>query len=224
MRDKGGDLGPVSEADLAANAVLEARLRDDRPGYAWLSEESPDDPASRVSGPAWIVDPLDGTRAFLKGEADWAVAAAMVVDGVPEAAVVHLPARGLTYAALRGAGATLDDAPIRARAIPADPPAVLTTKANLRPEDWPDGLPEVRTAFRPSLAWRLCLVAEGRFDAMLTLRDSWYWDIAAGALIAAEAGAVVTDRDGAPLRFDGWTPKTAGCVATGGIPHEALIP
>ena len=224
VRDKGDGQGPVSEADLAANAVLEERLRGARPGYAWLSEESPDHPASRASGPVWIVDPIDGTRAFLKGEDDWAVSVALAVDGVAVAGVVHLPAKGITYAASKSAGAARNGAAIRATDAPADPPTVLTTKANLKPEKWPNGLPAIRRKFRPSLAQRLCLVAEGRYDAMLTLRDSWYWDIAAGALIAAEAGAMATDRNGAALGFAAQVPQTAGCVVGPAVLHGTLIP
>ncbi|MGR3540502.1 MAG: 3'(2'),5'-bisphosphate nucleotidase CysQ [Hasllibacter sp.] len=224
VRDKGDGQGPVSEADLAANAVLEARLRRARPGHAWLSEESPDDPGARAAGPVWIVDPIDGTRAFLKGETDWAVSAALVVDGAPVAGVVHLPAKGLTYAAAAGGGAARDGAAIRVTGDPGDPPTVLTTRANLKPERWPNGAPALRMKFRPSLAQRLCLVAEGRYDGMLTLRDSWYWDIAAGALIAAESGAVVTDRTGAPLRFDAPVPLGAGCITAAPAVHGALLP
>lgn len=224
VREKPGGQGPVSEADLAANAVLEDRLRGGRPGHGWLSEESPDDPLARRTGPVWIVDPIDGTRAFLKGEDDWAVSAALVVDGAPVAGVVHLPAKGVTYAAEAGGGATRDGAPIRVASRPGAVPTVLTTKANLRPDRWPRGAPEMRVRFRPSLAQRLCLVAEGRYDAMLTLRDSWFWDLAAGALIAAEAGARVCDRGGRPLAFAGSDPRTPGCVAAPSALAARLIP
>ena len=74
-------------------------------------------------------------------------------------------------------------------------------------------VPGLTRHFRPSLAYRLALVAEGRFDGMLTLRDSWDWDVAAGALIAAEAGARVTDRAGGALRFNAPGRKTAGVLA-----------
>ena len=76
---------------------------------------------------------------------------------------------------------------------------------------------------RPSLAYRLCLVAEGRFDAMLTLRPAWEWDIAAGALILSEAGACVTDRRGGPLRFNNTHPQTDGVLAANPALHAALL-
>ena len=79
---------------------------------------------------------------------------------------------------------------------------MLTARKQMLPEHWPGGPPPMQRHFRSSLAWRMCLVAEGRFDAMLTFRRAFEWDIAAGALIAAEAGARVTDGHGAELRFN----------------------
>jgi myo-inositol-1(or 4)-monophosphatase len=90
---------------------------------------------------------------------------------------------------------------------------ILTTKANMAPEKWPGGVPEITRSFRASLAYRMCLAAEGRFDGMLTLRDAWEWDIAAGSLIAQRAGAVVTDRMGAALRFNAPNALAEGVLA-----------
>jgi myo-inositol-1(or 4)-monophosphatase len=93
----------------------------------------------------------------------------------------------------------------------------------MAPELWPGGVPEVKRSFRASLAYRLCLVAEGRFDGMLTLRDAWEWDIAAGALICERAGAMVTDRLGAPLLFNAAPPQAAGVVVAAPGLHGALM-
>jgi myo-inositol-1(or 4)-monophosphatase len=79
--------------------------------------------------------------------------------------------------------------------------ALLAMQSGMAPALWPGGVPQVKRSFRASLAYRLSLVAAGRVDGMVTLRDAWKWDIAAGVLIAARAGAVVTDRMGAPIRF-----------------------
>ncbi|HHS88802.1 MAG TPA: 3'(2'),5'-bisphosphate nucleotidase CysQ, partial [Rhodobacteraceae bacterium] len=88
---------------------------------------------------------------------------------------------------------------------------------------WPGGVPPVKRQFRPSLAYRLSLVAEGRFDAMLTLRDTWEWDVAAGSLIAGEAGATVTDQHGKPLAFNHEQPKLPGLLAAPEAIHSALL-
>ncbi len=221
--DKGGDHGPVSEADLAVNAALRDRLMAARPGYGWLSEETPDNPARLAHDRVFVLDPIDGTRAFLAGEDGFAVSLAVVQAGRPVAAVVHLPAKGRTYAAHLDGPATRDGQPIACS--PRDAVAgadVLTSRAALAPEHWPGGVPEVKRSFRTSLAWRLCLVAEGKHDAMLTLRDTWEWDIAAGVLIAERAGCAVTDRRGAPLRFNAAHPQVGGVIAANPILHRGL--
>lgn len=222
--DKGGDHGPVSEADLAVNAALTERLQAARPGYGWLSEETPDDAARLGQEAVFILDPIDGTRAFLAGEEGFAISVAVVRQGRPVAAVVHLPARQQTYAAHAGGPATCNGAVLacgtRQELRGAD---VLSNRAALAPEHWPGGVPEVKRSFRTSLAWRMCLVAEGRFDAMLTLRPAWEWDIAAGALIAERAGCRVSDRRGGPLRFNSAPPQADGVVLANPALHAALV-
>ena len=222
-REKPGGAGPVSDADLAVDAYLRETLAAARPAAAWLSEETPDDPAARrAAAECWIVDPIDGTRPFLAGEPDWNVAAALTRGGRPVAAVVHLPARGETYAATAGGGATLDGAPLQSRA-PAGTPRLLASRQTMAPKRWPRGVPAATLHWRHALAWRFCLVAAGRYDALLTHRPAWYWDVCAGSLIAAEAGCAVTDAAGAPMRFDAEHPQTAGAaVAPPGL-HELLI-
>jgi myo-inositol-1(or 4)-monophosphatase len=222
--DKGGEHGPVSEADLAADAALRVALCGARPEAGWLSEETPDTAERLQRQAVFIVDPIDGTRAFLAGEDGWAVSVALAVAGAGVAGVVHLPARGLTYAATATGPATRNGAPIAASARTALEGAdVLTTRAALEPSEWPGGVPQVKRSFRTSLAWRLCLVAEGRHDAMLTLRPAWEWDIAAGALIAARAGCAVTDRQGAALRFNRADPRAGGVVAAPPALHGPLV-
>jgi myo-inositol-1(or 4)-monophosphatase len=220
--DKGGS--PVTEADLAVNAYLADALRGARPDYGWLSEETPDDAARLACAHAFIVDPIDGTRAFIAGEETFSISLAVAVAGVVTAGVVYLPALDRLYVASATSPALRDGQPIAvAGAKPEGECSVLTTKANLEPGHWPGGVPEVRRAFRPSLAYRFCLVAEGRHDGMLTLKDAWEWDIAAGALIAARAGAVVTDRTGAALAFNRATPQAAGVIAAEPALHGVLM-
>ncbi len=221
--DKPGGAGPVTEADLAVDAALKASLSV-RENTGWLSEETPDDGSRQTMNECWIVDPIDGTRAFVEGAKDWAISAALVRGGVPVAAVVHLPARGLTYTAASGQGAMLNGAPIRcARTADLYGAAVLANKGALDPSHWPGGVPPVERHFRSSLAYRLCLVAEGRFDAMVTLRPTWHWDIAAGALICVEAGATVSDAGGDALRFDTPRARSPGTLAAAPALHAGLL-
>ncbi|WP_374370910.1 3'(2'),5'-bisphosphate nucleotidase CysQ [Tabrizicola sp.] len=209
--DKGGEHGPVTEADLAVNDMLKARLLSARPGYGWLSEETPDSADRLAVDTVFIVDPIDGTRAFVAGEETWAHSLAVAHQGKVTAGVVYLPALDRIYTASTTSEPMRDGQVIRAsRRDRLEGANILTTKANMLPEKWPGGVPEITRSFRASLAYRMCLAAEGRFDGMLTLRDAWEWDIAAGSLIAERAGAAVTDRRGKALRFN-----TPGAMAEG---------
>ena len=202
VTEKPGGQGPVTDADLAVNDTLSGVLQTARPAYGWLSEESALDPTRAFAPRTFIVDPIDGTRSFIDGGEVWAHSLAVAEGDAIVAAVVYLPMTGKLYTAERGAGAALNGAPIRVSGRQRlEGARVLATAPNMAPRFWPEGVPDVRRSYRPSLAYRMCLVADGSFDAMWTFRDTWEWDIAAGALIVAEAGGRVTDGTGAPLRF-----------------------
>jgi myo-inositol-1(or 4)-monophosphatase len=222
--DKGGEHGPVTEADLAVNDMLKVRLLAARPEYGWLSEETPDDAARLQREAVFIVDPIDGTRAFVAGEETFAHSLAVARKGKIIAAVVFLPALDRIYTAAETAPPLKDGQPIAASTRDRlEGSNILTTKVNLAPEKWPGGVPDIQRSFRASLAYRLCLAAEGRFDGMLTMREAWEWDIAAGSLIAARAGAVVTDRTGAALRFNTATARADGVLALPSGPHAEVV-
>ncbi|MEL6766364.1 MAG: 3'(2'),5'-bisphosphate nucleotidase CysQ [Pseudomonadota bacterium] len=225
IEEKADGQGPVTEIDLAVDAALRETLCAARPGYGWLSEETADGPARLSAERVFIVDPIDGTRAFIDGQKGWAVAVAVVEAGRATAAAVHLPARGETYAAALGWGATLGGTALAPAPAPADlrDAEVLAARPSFEAKHWPGGVPEVRRSFRSSLAWRLCLVAGGRFDGMLTIRPSWEWDIAAGSLIAAEAGRAVTDASGAALVFNTPGSRTPGIMAADPRLHAHLL-
>ena len=221
--DKGTN-DPVSEADLAVDRYLRDTLLAERPGYGWLSEETPDTADRLGTDRVFIVDPIDGTRAFIDGQETWAHSLALVDRGKVAAGVVYLPARGRLYAAERGKGAVLNDAPIRVSARSDLAGAtLLANKATFDPKYWQVPPTDIKRSFRPSLAYRLAAAGEGRADGMLTFRDAWEWDIAAGALIAEEAGATVTDRFGAPLAFNAVRPMTRGVIAAPPGLHAALM-
>lgn len=221
--DKGSE-GPVTEADLAIDTMLRDTLLGARPDYGWLSEETEDDPARLSAETVFICDPIDGTRAFIEGQRSFAHALSVVHRGQVTAGVVCLPMRDKLYAAARGRGATLNNQTIRVtRASTPAQATFLTTKANLTPEHWPNGVPDVGRAYRPSLAYRMSLVGEGRFDGMMTFRPTWEWDIAAGALIIEEAGGQATDSRGQPLRFNGQTAQVDGILAGAPEVHRALV-
>ena len=224
VRHKPGGLGPVSAADLAVDAFLKDTLCRARPDYGWLSEETPDDPARLRHATVFIVDPIDGTRAFLAVKPGWCVALAVATAGQVTAAVAYLPVTDELYAARLGSGATRDGVPMAPSARIATAGArVLAGAAQLGAEHWHGGPPVVDRAHEPSLVHRLCLVAGGRADATLTFRPAFEWDIAAGALIAAEAGCKVTDGQGAALRFNRPDPRLSGVLVAPPRLHAGLL-
>ncbi len=223
VREKPG-LGPVSEADLEVDQLLAGRLLAARPDYGWLSEESEDGPARLAARRVFVIDPIDGTRAFLSGDKAWALSLAVVENGRPVAAVVHLPALARTYAAAAGQGARLNGAPIAASArAEIEGARVLASAGQMAPAHWRGQAPAVERHFRPSLAFRLCLVAEGEADATFSFRDTWEWDVAAGDLIAGEAGALVTEPGGAVPRYNRPRPLLSGLVAAGPALHARIL-
>lgn len=214
--EKPDGAGPVTVADLAVDRMLEKELRASRPDYGWLSEESVDDPLRRQAHDrVFIIDPIDGTRAFIAGEEGFAHSLAVADQGTITAAVVYLPARDALYSATASGLATLNGAPITAAApARAEGARVLTAHQSLDPTHWKGGIaPGFRRSFRSSLAWRLCLVAEGRYDAALSFREIWEWDLAAGDLIARRAGVTVSDRLGQGVRFNTTGARARGLVA-----------
>ena len=194
------------------------------PDYGWLSEESTDTTERLEAERVFIIDPIDGTRSFVAGEPGFAVALAVAERGRVTSAAIHLPARFETYAATHGAGATKDGHPATC-ASPEDiaGATVLTSRVQMEPEKWPGGVPPMERHFRSSLAWRMALVAAGRFDAMLSLRDCFEWDIAAGALIAEEAGARVTDGAGQTPIFNSEAASVPGIIVAPEPLHTRIL-
>lgn len=219
------DHTPVSEADLAVDARLKAMLKDARPDDGWHSEESVDaDVEARRR--VWLVDPLDGTRGFLKGDPAFSVVVALIAGGRPLVAAIHAPALdgGKTWAAARGCGATLNGAPIhvgkRAELTGA---RVIGPACIEDPHRWHRPWPAVRRRKLPSLALRLAHVAAGDDDVLIALGAKHPWDIAAGDLMVREAGGVVSDATGARLRFDATGGTVAGLVAANAALHGQAL-
>ena len=173
------------------------------PGAAWLSEESVDDTA-RVSAPhVIIVDPIDGTRGFARGDRNWAVAIALCEAGRPVCGIVHAPALRETYSALAGAGATLNGTPLHVRpdtALRAD--MRLTCPGSLAKALAKAGISIIFEPKIASLALRIVKVASGVYDAGFALRNSHDWDLAAADLVLTEAGGVLADLNGNPLVYN----------------------
>jgi myo-inositol-1(or 4)-monophosphatase len=192
---------PVTNADLAADSLLKRRLRDALPEAGWLSEETVDDFERLTRRSVIVVDPIDGTRAFVIGDPHWAVSAALIVDGRPIAGVVHAPALDETYAATRGGGATLNGARLIAPGWP--PPVAAGPKPIIQAMAAKLSSPVEITPRVPSLAYRLCMAARGAVNFAVAAENSHDWDIAAADLVLEEAGARLVDASGERLLYNG---------------------
>ncbi|MBO3759041.1 3'(2'),5'-bisphosphate nucleotidase CysQ [Ciceribacter sp. L1K22] len=193
---------PVSAADLAANEMLETMLRGARPGYGWLSEETDDDPARLSHDTVFVVDPIDGTRAFIAGERTWCVSVAVVHEGRPVAAALYAPALSEEYLASTGGAVRKNGEPIEVAGRDGPRLRVATPQDMLNTIDpmFREGLE--RVAHIPSLAYRIAMVADGRIHATFVKRNSHDWDLAAADLILERAGGRLTDSAGSTLQYN----------------------
>jgi myo-inositol-1(or 4)-monophosphatase len=222
--DKSNGQGPVTQADLEIDKMLNAELLNARPDFGWLSEETEDNPKRLEHDAVFIVDPIDGTRSFINGHENFATAIAIAKKGVIETAVVHCPAKELTYWATLGQGAFLNGQPIiHSNAQDVQSARVLASGAQMKSLHWRDQPPPIERHFRSSLAYRLCLVAQGRFDGMITLRDTWEWDVAAGDLICREAGAKVSNKLKSVPVYNQPKPTLPGMIAAAPLLHAGLV-
>ncbi|NMG39375.1 3'(2'),5'-bisphosphate nucleotidase CysQ [Chelativorans sp. ZYF759] len=210
---KVGD-SPVSEADIAVDTFLREALLKARPDYGWLSEETLDARTNGQSGRAFVVDPIDGTRAFIEGRKTWCVSVAIVEDGRPIAGVLDCPAREERFWAVRGRGAWKNGEVLGV--LPPRGPARITG-----PKELVDRLGMApgeidRAPYVPSLAYRIAMVASGRLDASFVRPNSHDWDLAAADLILAEAGGSLLTREGRPPLYFDTDPRHGTLVAGSG--------
>lgn len=215
---------PVTSADLAVDKVLRDTLLGARPDYGWLSEETVDNADRLSKRRIVVVDPIDGTVAYMKGKPWWCVPIAVVEDGRPVAAVIHAPALGETFTAVLGGGAALNGRPISASdAADLDDASVLADARLMEGPQWPEPWPAMRFEKRNAIAYRMALVAAGAFDAAIALTPKWDWDVCAGALIAQEAGAKVSDHHGGQWRFNQADPRQNSLICSAPALHPLIV-
>lgn len=209
---------PVCEVDLAIDDMLRQRLSALLPDAGWLSEETADN-AERLSRTRiWVVDPIDGTRDYIRGRTGWAVSIALVEAGRVVIGVLDAPGRGELWQASAGAGATLNGRPLMASA------RTDFTGARVPTDALPKADRDLTMVEKPnSIALRMAMVADDRADLVATLRWGNEWDIAAAALIAQEAGGLVTDALGAELAFNKPDPQAFGVITSSRGIHQAAL-
>ena len=219
---KGDDNSPVSEGDIAVNDLLQARLTDLVPGAGWLSEET-EAPPDRGLPLTWVVDPIDGTRAYITGRADWTISVALVENARPILAALYAPATDDMFLAVRGQGAALNGAAIR-----VSQGETLASAKLAGPKRYLDKLVGIDSGIQAqpkvfSLALRFARVAFGDLDAALASPGSHDWDLAAADLLVGEAGGLFTDFAGQPLRYSAPHTAQGALIAAGSGRHGALL-
>jgi myo-inositol-1(or 4)-monophosphatase len=218
-----GKSSVVCEVDLAVDKLLRDRLTGSGSGYAWLSEETEDNPVRLNAKTVWIVDPIDGTRSYLAGRVDWSVSAALAIDGRPVLAALFAPATEEFFLGTAGGGATLNGAPIAVNSTtgPMGPKVagpkqflkrLAETNANM-----------VQMPRIGSLALRLARVAHGELDIAFAGTNSHDWDLAAADLLVHEAGGALTTLAGQELTYNCPEPVHDALIAAGRNCHATLI-
>jgi myo-inositol-1(or 4)-monophosphatase len=215
---------PVTSADLAVDQLLRDRLLTARPDYGWLSEETADSADRLSKRRIFVVDPIDGTLAYMKDKPWWCVPIAVVEDGRPVAAVIRAPMLNETFVATLGGGATLNGRSVTASdTTDLDDASVLADARLMEGPHWPEPWPAMRYEKRNALAYRMALVAAGAFDAAIALTPKWDWDVCAGALIAEEAGAKVSDHHGGQWRFNQPDPRQTSLICSAPALHPLIV-
>ena len=219
------DGNPVTDADIAINEFLRERLTTARPDYGWLSEETADDHAGLKRSRTFVVDPLDGTLGFLKHRPQFTVVAAVVEGGRPITAAIYNPLTEEMYEATLARGARKNGKAIAVSTLADFTDArFLATRKFLEPENWATPWPEgITVETRASIALRMALVAEGAFDALISLSNKSDWDLAAGDLIIHEAGGRVSASDGTTLLYNRETPDQASVLGAPPDLHRRLV-
>lgn len=209
---------PVSDADIEVDGFLRRELGRLLPSAGWLSEETLDDPVRLEKGLAWLVDPIDGTRDFIRGRPGWCVSVGLISEGRPLIGMLAAPARAEEWLAIAGQGAWRNGERLVASTrmefansrVPAD--SLQKPDSELTLVDKPN-----------SIALRIAMVGADEADLLATLRWGYEWDIAAATLIAREAGAMVSDALGAPLNFNKRDPRAFGLLVSAPGIHAAAV-
>ena len=211
---------PVTDADLAVNAHLASMLKPARPDYGWLSEETKDDHSRHACPRSWVVDPIDGTRAFIDRKPPFAVSVALIESGRAVAGAVFNPLKNEFYAAMEGNGATLNGKPLHV--------TERTEVAGCKMVGYPrkfrrQGWPDMNISISNSMAYRMVMVASGQMDATVSFTPKSDWDVAAAELIVREAGGRVSNLDGQAFRYDAQSVREFGVVCANPALHDLLL-
>ncbi len=211
---------PVTEADIAVNNYLEKTLQTARPAYGWLSEETQDDASRLGAKRSFVVDPIDGTRAFMDAKPHFTICLAVIENGKAVVGVVYNPILDEMFEAVLGGGARLNGQSIK----PNDRHRISGCSMIGYPRKFKRlGWPDMRVSIRNSVAYRIVMVAAGLRDATVVFTQKSDWDLAAADIIAREAGALITDLHGHAFHYAKDGVKENGVICAGPRLHALLL-
>lgn len=210
------DGSPVTNADLEVNQILQQALLGTFPGDSWLSEESPDNTPRQHTQRVWILDPIDGTKPFIKGLPYYTISLALIDQGQPAIGVIFNPATQEYFCAIQGEQATLNAQPIHVQTASSK-----GTRCTFLVNAWQVNQATLNTwgeehhcpPILGSIAYSLALVASGHVDGVINVGLQNEWDIAAGLLIVQAAGGLVFDKNLKPISCNQPNPLVNGIVA-----------
>lgn len=198
---------PVTEADLLVDAYLRERLMAAAPDFGWLSEETADAPARLKKRNVWVVDPIDGTKSFARGDPDWTIAVGLVRDGVPLAGFVYAPVSDEMFEATPGRPALLNGHPIQVSSCASLDKARIAGPRPVLDAIQGSGARFERAARIHSLAFRIVRVADGTIDGGVAANGPYDWDLVAAHAILTAAGGSILTASGETPRYNRPTPK-----------------
>ncbi len=209
------DDSPVTSADHAVNDLLMDRLLGRFPDDGWLSEETPDTAARLEKARVWVIDPIDGTKAFIRREPEYCISVALLEEGQPILAAIYNPSTNELYSAVRGQGLHLNGTPVpRNESAAHQVPVIALSPWELHIGRFKSVAPHITSRPTRSIAWAMALAASGSIHGVMTLEPENEWDVAAGTLLLEEAGGSTRDGSGSPLQFNRPVPRYQGIIAT----------
>lgn len=222
--EKSDNRGPLTEADLAANAIICNTLRTAFPEDGILSEENIDDKTRLQKSRVWIIDPLDGTREFTLGIPEFAVSIGFTIDGEVKLGVLYNPITEELITGVVGEGATVNGVPIRCSQHENVSGGRFLVSRSEHKKGWFDiWKNEAEMTPMGSVAYKLGRVAMGEAEATFTPKPRNEWDLCGGVACILAAGGHATDGDGRPYRFNQSDPLNIGVCGTNGAIHTKVL-
>ena len=214
----------VSKADIEINDLLNKLLKDKNPEFGWLSEENEDDKSRLNKEIAFVVDPLDGTQAFLEGKREFSISVAIVENGLPISGIVFSPSTNEMFEAEKDKGSWKNKKKVLiSKYKKLEECKMMAFKPMFSHPAWNEPWPKMNIENRNSIAYRMALVASGEFDAMMALNSKNDWDIAAGDLLISESGGNVSLHTDKKIIYNQENTKKPSVIGSNKIIHEKII-